>query len=272
MKWWMTYRLLSWYRDSIFGLWVMTCIWLCHVLALLSLWHHSAKYSGKRHLIMLPVFLLNIQWVRIIWILMNFLLCQNGIVYFCLNNAQDNEGLAVWGGGSFCNIIHNSFNVKDIHQVSLSTDILIDIILWCLHWWRKQKKTTEHIFVYSLQCQWSLSVIKPGEFQDYPGASQVRAYRAEGLITQLKFHCPPVPEISFQKERIWGALLPIFFQFFILFWVSPLISTVSSVFLYHVPSLLQIKWRACVELMEDLRYEDGKDLAGSIHIIYCNGW
>lgn len=170
---------------------------------------------------------------------MHFLLCQNGIVHFCLNNARDNDGSAVWARGSFDSIVCNSFNIKDIHQVSGSKDTLTDIILWFFTLMDKTKKAPQCIFFYAFQCQWSLSVIKPGKFQDYPGASQVRVYRAEGLIVEHKFHCSLIPEISFQKERIRGVPLPIFLQFFIIFWFSPGISTVSSAFLYHVPSLLQ---------------------------------
>lgn len=51
---------------------------------------------------------------------MNFRLSQNAIVHFCVNNAQDNEGLAACARGSFESIICNSFNIKDIHQVSVS--------------------------------------------------------------------------------------------------------------------------------------------------------
>lgn len=101
----------------------------------------------------------------------------------------------------------------------------------------KTKKATQHIFVHTLRCQCSLSVIKPGKFQDYSGASQIRAYRAEGLITQPKFHCPPFPEISFQKERIWGVLLPVFLQLFS-------VQSLLSFYIISLPCSKQLVWQA----------------------------
>lgn len=121
----------------------------CHVLSLLSVQHHSFKYSGKLHLIMKHIFLLNSS-VRIIWNINK--LCLNGIVHFCLNKAQDNKGSTVWTRSSFNVVIHISFKIKGIHKVSVSKDTLTDIILCCLHWWRKQKKATQHIF-------WSHSLV-----------------------------------------------------------------------------------------------------------------
>lgn len=135
----------------------------------------------------------------------------------------------------------NSINYSDRHNSVWQTFV------------EKTKKAVQGIFVHTLRRQWSLSVIKPNKSQDYPGASQVRAYRAEGLITQLKFHCPLIPEISFQKEKIWGLLLPIFLQVFILFWFSPLISKVSSVFLYDIPSLPQRASLASTKMFKGLQ-------------------
>lgn len=55
---------------------------------------------------------------------MSFLLCLNGIVYFCLNKAQDNKRSAVWARGSFNIVICISVKIKSIHKVSVSKDTL----------------------------------------------------------------------------------------------------------------------------------------------------
>lgn len=119
---------------------------------------------------------------------MNFLLCQNAIVHICLNNAQDNEGSAAWARGSFDSIIRNSFNIKDIHQVNVSKDTPTDVILCCLHWWRKQRRQ-QNTFLFTLSSatqvfQWS-NLVSSRTILEIP-RSELTGQKA--LLTQVPLY------------------------------------------------------------------------------------
>lgn len=175
---------------------------------------------------------------------MNFLLCQNGIVLFCLNNAQDNERLAVWARGSFDSIICNSFNIRDIHQVSVSEDTLIDIILCCLHWWRKQKRQ-HNIFLFTLSdanavFQWSNLVNSRTTLEPPRSSLQGRRLNYPTQVSLSPFSWDFISE----GEDLGCPFACIFTTFF---------CTVSAVILYHIPSRLQIASLASTKTFKELQ-------------------